>query len=94
MAPVSTKPGLAHPLMRMVISLCGLKGVYGHRGKNLLGVPEETESNSVLYFKAGQSQIQRPFSLQYLQLSLSRFGLVFCDGPDRMDVFFFSSPVV
>lgn len=35
-APASIKAAIACQLMEMVIFLCGLKGVYGHRGQNLL----------------------------------------------------------
>lgn len=36
MAPVFTKAAVAGQVMEMVIPLCGLKGIYGHRGENLL----------------------------------------------------------
>lgn len=35
-APASIKAAIACQLMEMVISLCGLKGIYGYRGENLL----------------------------------------------------------
>ena len=49
-APVSTKLGVACPLMGMVICLCELRGVYACRGEGLLGVTRENES-----------QVQIPF---------------------------------
>lgn len=63
-APVSTKLVVDCPSVRMGISLCGLRGISGHKGESLLGVTGETKSQAQIPFcilKLGSLKSNVPF---------------------------------